>query len=308
MIIVKPIITDIKEFQRGNLPQNAAKIDTARSMDEMMKKAAPIAAVLCIVLFITMLTKTITSHKMVFHPLAIVGGFVIGFGLLAVHEWLHAIVYPKEAKVTIGKVKGNLIFVALASHPMTRARFIFMSLLPFVLGVLPLAVFIFSPADNRVLNGLMFGMAGMGMVSPCPDVYNVLAVLKQSKKTDKIMFYEDDLFRISEYEKVLWEREKVSPPKDFVFERCQSVSVNAYLTSAACNLLKLYLTVCKSKECVVRTAAYIYTGMNVCASLSDDDVAGDNGLAVSLLHAETLGLTVTAVLCRTNTFFMCKEL
>ncbi len=198
MFIVKPVITDIKELQRGKLPQNAAKIDTARSMDEMMKKAAPIAAVLCIVLFITMLTKTITSHKMVFHPLAIVGGFVIGFGLLTVHEWLHAVVYPKEAKVTIGKVKGKLIFVALASHPMTRARFIFMSLLPFVLGVLPLAVFIFSPADNRVLNGLMFGMAGMGMVSPCPDVYNVLAVLKQSKKTDKIMFYEDDLFRIRE--------------------------------------------------------------------------------------------------------------
>ena len=198
MITVKPIITDIKKFQRGELPQNAIRIDIARSIDEMLKKAAPIAAVLCAVLFVTMFMKTKTNHTTVVHPMAVVGGFIIGFFLLAVHEWLHAVVYPKDAEVTMGKVKGKLVFVALASYPMTRERFILMSLLPFVLGIFPLAVFIFSPADNRVLNGLMFGIASMGMVSPYPDVYNVLTVLTQSKKKDKIMFYEDDLFRISE--------------------------------------------------------------------------------------------------------------
>lgn len=48
------------------------------------------------------------------------------------------------------------------------------------------------------MNGLMFGMACVGMVSPYFDVYNVIAVLKQSRKTDKIMFFEDDLYRIAE--------------------------------------------------------------------------------------------------------------
>jgi len=51
-------------------------------------------------------------------------------------------------------------------------RFVIMSLLPFVLGVLPLAVFVISPAENQLLNGFMFGMACMGMVSPYVDVYN----------------------------------------------------------------------------------------------------------------------------------------
>lgn len=198
MITIKPIITDIKEYQRGELPENAMKLNTPRSIDEMTKKAVPIAIVLCAVLIITMLIKTISNHTRVVSFPAIVVGFLAGFVLLAVHEWLHAVVYPKDAKVTIGKVKGKLLFVALASYPMTRVRFIIMSLLPFVLGILPLAIFIVSPAENKVLNDLMFGMACMGMVSPYPDVYNVVTVLKQSRNTDKIMFFEDDLYRIPE--------------------------------------------------------------------------------------------------------------
>ncbi len=197
MITVKPVITDVKEFQRGNLPSNAVRIDTPNNIDEMMKKSAPIAVVLCVTMFVAMFLKTILNHTIVVQPVAVFIGFVAGFILLPVHEWLHAVVYPKDATVTIGKVKGKIIFVALASYPMERMRFILMCLLPFVLGIVPLLVFLFSPAENRVLNGLMFGMAGMGMGSPFPDVYNVLAVLKCSEQNDNIMFYEDDIFKIS---------------------------------------------------------------------------------------------------------------
>jgi hypothetical protein len=72
-----------------------------------------------------------------------------------------------------------------------------MCLLPFLLGIIPLMLFILSSPQETVLNGLMFGMACMGMVSPFPDVYNVILVLKQTQKTDKIMFYGDDVYRIS---------------------------------------------------------------------------------------------------------------
>ncbi len=197
MITFKPIIEDLKEYQRGNLPKNAIKIDTPRSIEEMLKKAVPIEAVLGIVLFVTMFIKTIVSHDLVINPIAVVFGFIIGFLLLAVHELLHAVVYPKETTVTIGKLKGKLMFVALASFPISRQRFILMSLLPFVLGIIPLLAFVISPAEKKIVNGLMFGMATMGMLSPYPDVFNVITVLRQSKKTDKIMFYEDDLYKIS---------------------------------------------------------------------------------------------------------------
>lgn len=197
MITFKPVIEDLKEYQRENLPKNAIRIDTPRSIDEMRKKAVPIEVVLGIVLFVVMFIKTIVSHDLVINFIAVVFGFIIGFLLLAVHELLHAVVYPKEANVTVGKLKGKLLFVALASFPISRQRFILMSLLPFVLGIIPLLAFVISPAEQKIVNGLMFGMATMGMISPYYDVFNVITVLCQSKKTDKIMFYEDDLYKIS---------------------------------------------------------------------------------------------------------------
>lgn len=198
MITFKPFIEDIKEYQRGNLPENALRLDTPHSIAETLKKAAPIEAVLCVVLFVAMFIKSIVNHDLVIHPIAVAFGFIIGFLLLTIHELLHAVVYPKAANVTVGKLKGKLVFVALASFPMSRQRFILMSLLPFVLGIIPLLAFVISPAEYKILNGLMFGMAAMGMVSPSADVYNVIIVSRQAKKTDKIMFFEDDLYKICE--------------------------------------------------------------------------------------------------------------
>ena len=58
-------------------------------------------------------------------------------------------------------------------------------------------LFLISPAEFRVFNGLNFGMACMGMVSPFPDVYNVFTVLRRSEKNDSIMFYKNDMYKIS---------------------------------------------------------------------------------------------------------------
>jgi len=197
MIKVRLSINDINKYQKGNLPDNAIKIETPESIDEMMKKSAPIAVILCMLLFATMLCKTILSGTVVISPLFILVGFIIGFVLLLGHEWLHGIVYPKEADITIGRIKGKVTFVALASFPLKRFRFIVMCLLPFILGLVPLIFFIFCPAEYKIFNGIMFGMTCMGMVSPFPDVYNVILVLRKTKRNDAIMFYQDDIYKIS---------------------------------------------------------------------------------------------------------------
>lgn len=197
MIKLKMSIEDINEYQTGILPENAVKIETPQSIDEMMKKAAPIAVILCVLMFATMLCKTIVYKTVVVSPIFIFIGFCIGFVFLMVHEWLHGIVYPKDALVTIGKIKGKISFVALASYPLKRSRFIIMCLLPFILGIVPLLIFVVNPPGYRELNGLMFGMACMGMVSPFPDVYNVIVVLRNTNKNDAIMFYKDDMYKVS---------------------------------------------------------------------------------------------------------------
>lgn len=190
-------IEDISEYQTGILPKNAVKIETPQSIEEMMKKAAPIAAVLCVLMFVTMLCKTVMNKTVVISHVFILIGFCLGYICLVIHEWLHGIVYPRNAPVTIGKITGKISFVALASYPLKRRRFIVMCLLPFVLGIIPLLIFIVSPAEYRELNGLMFGMSCMGMVSPFPDVYNVFIVLKNANKKDAIMFYKNDMYKVS---------------------------------------------------------------------------------------------------------------
>jgi len=189
-------IDDISQYQRGDLPVNAQKLNAPVTTEEMMKKSIPIAVFICVAMFLTMFIKTFISKTLVVFLPAVLGGALIGFGLLIVHEWLHAIVYPTVAKVTIGKLKGKAVWVALASFPLKRSRFIVMCLLPFLLGIVPWVLFLLSAPQNTIFNGLMFGMACMGMVSPFPDVYNVILVFRQSEKSDKIMFYEEDMYRI----------------------------------------------------------------------------------------------------------------
>ena len=65
MIKLKMSIEDINEYQTGILPENAVKIEIPQSIDEMMKKAAPIAVILCVLMFATMLCKTIVSKTVV---------------------------------------------------------------------------------------------------------------------------------------------------------------------------------------------------------------------------------------------------
>jgi hypothetical protein len=85
-------------------------------------------------------------------------------------------------------------------------------------------------------------------------------------------------------------------------------SINAYTSSAACNVFKLYFTVDESEQGIIGTAANIVAGMDVSASLTKNDVASDNVGTVSLLNAKTLGFAVTAVLSGTYTLLMSEEL
>lgn len=195
MIKIKIGIDNLNEYQHGNLPLNAVKLKTPTT-DDIQKKSFPVAAVLCIIMFISVFCKTWISRTPVMKPIFIIIGVALGIALLLVHEFLHAVVYPENAVVTIGKLKNKLIFVALASYPLKRSRFVIMSLLPFILGIVPLTVFLCSSPELVALNGIMFGMACIGMVSPYPDVYNVGIVLKQSEKDDSIMFYNDEMYRI----------------------------------------------------------------------------------------------------------------
>ena len=69
-----------------------------------------------------------------------------------------------------------------------------MSLLPMILGIIPLVVFVCTPPDYRILDAILWPMAMMGLVSPSPDYMNVYYVLKEVPQNAYIQDGKDGLY------------------------------------------------------------------------------------------------------------------
>ena len=181
---------EIIKYQKYNIKERMISISSDN--DNIQIKAIPICIFFSMLCFLFLFLKVFNSSIGINPFVAVIGSF-LGFMLLIVHEVLHGIVYPKDVNVYIGFVPP-ISFVALASYPMSKKRFILMCLLPFVLGLIPLLIFIMS--NNSILCSLCIGMMFMGMISPYPDVYNVIQVIKKVPKDKKVLFYEDSLVYI----------------------------------------------------------------------------------------------------------------
>ncbi len=72
--------------------------------------------------------------------------------------------------------------------------------------------------------------------------------------------------------------------------------INAGFLSVFAHALETDNAVYLCEERIIRAAAYVVAGMDVSASLLDENVAGKYELTVSTLDAKTLGLGITTVL------------
>ena len=185
---------DLGRYQQGNLPSHAKKVDVPEDMGELMVKAIPFQLVAILLIFISVYTKVSISNQLPFNPAAVIIGFVVGFLALLIHELLHAIVFPKEATVYVGIYPKSFGAVALSSYPLKRWRFVLMSLLPTVLGIVPIVLFLILPPELKFINGIMLGMAMMGLTSPAVDCYNVYKVLRESPRGCTLQFHGDCLY------------------------------------------------------------------------------------------------------------------
>ena len=191
---------EITKYQKYNTNKKMTLINNDK--DNIQIKAIPICVfliILCnVVLFLKLFNSNISIKPIFLRkegsilslPIFLILGFLIGCMLLIVHEILHGIVYPKNINVSIGFIKP-ITFVALASYPMSKSKFIIMCLLPFILGIIPMLIFTLT--NNSAICSLSFGMMCMGIISPYPDVYNVFQIIKKVPKGKKVLFYEETL-------------------------------------------------------------------------------------------------------------------
>lgn len=185
-IIWKGIIKSEEEFPAADIPEHAQKLDGEEDMKKMQIKALPFMIPSILICFISMFVKTFMAGEKVIHGGFLFIGVILGFFLLIVHELLHAVAFPKNATVYIGIMPKSLTAVALSSSPVKRNRFIFLSIFPIILGLVPLAAFWFSSNHLKEFNGILLGMAIMGMISVYPDIYNIFHVLKTVPKNAMI--------------------------------------------------------------------------------------------------------------------------
>lgn len=178
---------EIIKYQKYNTNKKMTLINNDK--DNIQIKAIPICVFLIILCNVVLFLKLFNSNISI-KPIFIILGFLIGCMLLIVHEILHGIVYPKNVNVSIGFIKP-ITFVALASYPMSKSKFITMCLLPFILGIVPMLIFVLT--NNSTICSLSFGIMCMGIISPYPDVYNVFQVIKKVPKGKKVLFYGETL-------------------------------------------------------------------------------------------------------------------
>lgn len=180
-----------KEIKEKSISKSAVLIDRP---NDIIKTSIPYMVVPCIICFIAVFIKKELSDEFIFNlwfmPLSFIIGFIVAMPL---HEFLHAVCYPKGAKVYIGVSLKQLRAYAASSVELSRERYIIMSLMPSITGILPLACFMVCPITMKWLMTICIVPSFMGLISPAPDYMDVFLILRKVPKGAVIQATEDGL-------------------------------------------------------------------------------------------------------------------
>ncbi|MCR5166134.1 MAG: DUF3267 domain-containing protein [Oscillospiraceae bacterium] len=111
-------------------------------------------------------------------------GSALGALLLLLHEFLHLIPYPKNSTKIIS-IKGGTPS-AFCSAAVSKSTFIVSSLLPVLLGIIPLILFMLLPSEYKVINTLLWTTGTIGLASPANDYADALRCLRSVPPECKI--------------------------------------------------------------------------------------------------------------------------
>lgn len=110
-------------------------------------------------------------------------GALLAFSMILPHEFLHAIAFPKKSEVELWYSLENLMAFVFSTAPMTKTRFLYVSLLPnIIFGFLPLAAWIFMPSHLSSLSGILLSFSVWSLCFGIGDFLNVFNTITQMPK------------------------------------------------------------------------------------------------------------------------------
>ncbi len=182
-----------KEYPEGRVPPKGTKLKRA---DDILKASLPYGILPMILCFACIFIKREASDGFLFDLRFIPVSFLLGFALIPVHELLHAVCYPKDATVYVGVCLKKVAAYAVSFYPISKGRYILMSLAPVLLGIVPLIAFLVCPIREKALLTLCIVPAFMGMISPSPDYMDVISIIGQVPNGALIQASNDGLYWI----------------------------------------------------------------------------------------------------------------
>ncbi len=177
-------------FPEKTLPENVVKIAGNENIFTASIIYGIIPFLLC--LLIIYIKWHLLGTRTVY-PALVPVGILIGLILMPVHELLHAICYHKEQTVYIGISIEKFAAFAVCHEKISRLRFVVMSLMPILLGIIPLTVFLISPS-SPIISAICIPSGIIGMLSPMPDYMNVHQVYKQVPKEAFVQSQNDGFY------------------------------------------------------------------------------------------------------------------
>ena len=179
-LIYKGIFKDMGQLPTGNLPQNAIKFKEPDNFVKLNLYAFLYGIPAYLLTILIVVTSTILHDKPVpnFHFV----GIILAFLTVLPHEILHAIGFGKGAEVELYFSPKNLVAFVACTKPVSKGRFIFLSLLPnLVFGWLPLIIWALMPGYG-VYSNILYTFSVMGVLFGAGDYMNIFNAIFQMPK------------------------------------------------------------------------------------------------------------------------------
>ena len=163
---------DENSLPQGNPVEGAVRFEEAEDMNDFAKKVNLLAVVLLVAAFVAVGIRAAFADAKAIS----LWGYLLAMLTLFPHELLHGICFREEVYLYTNWRQG-MLFVTGTEH-MTKARFIFMSLLPnLIFGFVPFLLFMVNPQWTALGT-----MGAMTISMGAGDYYNVWNALTQVPK------------------------------------------------------------------------------------------------------------------------------
>lgn len=189
-------LSDFSQLEYGRCPTEAVMLQEGETMEDVLKQALRQSVPLMILVTALTIVRFWKGLAWAREPsigymvLVACGWLALYAVLIVLHELIHAAFFPRRAvkDVWFYQMQAAMVY---CNTPVTRTRFVIMSLAPAVLlGVLPFVSWLFWAQSVNFILSIAWGSMAWSMIfGGIGDFYNVRNVLAQVPKDAYVFNY-----------------------------------------------------------------------------------------------------------------------